>query len=327
MKRCLAFLLFACSLLAHAADQTILVVESYHAEFAWDAAYRDALTRRLAPEFGLEFFEMDTKRLPPDRHPAMAQKALARIKQQRPVLVILGDDAALKSLGREIERLEIPAVYLGINNNPRFYNDGRMFAHITGVLERPLIKRSIAFVRQIVPDTRRVLVLFDKDLTSTIIGNEVFYGRESLSIEGVEVVFQQYGTFSEWQRAVLEAKDKGFQAIFAGLYQALKGAGGATVDAEEVITWTSRKTAVPLFGFWDFAIGPDKSAGGLVCSGKEQGNAAAEIALKILRQGEKPAAIPPRTAPQGNLVFSRKQLSRFGLSVPPALASHVQFVD
>ena len=317
----------ACCALAHAATDTVLVIESYHKEFAWDASYRQAISDKLSPRYAVEFFEMNTKRLPAAEHQKMAAKALARIEQLRPALIILGDDAALSHLGTTIDKLGIPAVYLGINNNPRLYNEGRVFKHITGVLERPLIKRNIAFIRQIVPDARRILVLFDKDLTSTIIGSELFYGRKSVFIEGIEVVFQQHGTYFAWQTAVSEAKSDGFQAIFAGLYQSLKQDDGTIANPEAVITWSSQKTPVPLFGFWDFAIGPDKAIGGLVCSGKEQGEAAADIALRIIERGESVSSIVPRTAPQGHLVFSKKQLSRFALKLPTSLEKHAHWVE
>ncbi len=326
-RRFLIFLLCAACTSVSAASNTILVVEGYHAEFAWDSSYRQALRERLSPRFALEFFEMNTKRLPVAKHPEMAKRALARIQELRPALVFLADDAALKYLGPQLDALSIPVVYLGINNNPRLYSKEGAFRNITGVLERPLIKRSVAFIRQIIPSAQKVLLLFDTDMTSGILFDEVFHGRASILIEGVEVVFQRHANFADWKAAVLEAESRGYQAIVAGLYQSLKNNDGSIADPDEVIVWTSRQSRLPLFGFWDFSIGPDKAIGGLVCSGNEQGQAAAEIAVRILERGEKPAAIHPTTAPQGSFIFSRKQLTRFGLKLPPAIERQARLID
>ena len=55
----LMFLLF--SMQSFAAE--ILVIQSYHKEYAWDKAYVKALKEKLGIDHKLSFFEMDTKRL------------------------------------------------------------------------------------------------------------------------------------------------------------------------------------------------------------------------------------------------------------------------
>ena len=48
-------------------------------------------------------------------------KCMELVKKIKPLIVILGDDAALKFLGPKLEEHKIRSVYLGINNNPRVY--------------------------------------------------------------------------------------------------------------------------------------------------------------------------------------------------------------
>jgi len=93
------------------------------------------------------------------------------------------------------------------------------------------------------------------------------------------------------------------------------------------VRWTSRNTPVPPFGFWDFSVGSDRTIGGLVLYGREQGKAAASLVQKILSEGMSPAALGPITAEKGNLLFSRKQLQKFKLSLPPELAKEARYVD
>ena len=323
MYKYLAVLWLAWQSMAWAGPLDILVVESYHDKYEWDQAYRQGLTEQLGNQFTLEFFEMDTKRLPIERHAEMAQKALARIHALHPALVIMGDDAAVKYLGPMLDPLGIPGVYLGVNANPRSYN----LKNITGVLERPLLKRSIVFIQTIVPASKKILVLFDTDITAKITYQEIFGNKSSLDIGGLQVDLQLCNTLEEWKNAVTQALTNGYQVTIAGLYQTLKRPNGAVADAEEVIAWTSANTPVPLFALWDFAVGPNKAVGGLVLSGKEQGKAAAVMALQILDGKAKASTMLPTMARQGDFIFSRKQLARFNLTLPPDIAKQARMVD
>jgi hypothetical protein len=326
MKRRTVLSVLACPAAVWAAPPRILVVESYHAEFIWDHEYRQILIGMLGEHYNLEFFEMDTKRLPVALHAGMAQKALARIRLMQPVLVILGDDAALHYLGEPLDKLGIPGVYLGINGNPRNY--GQMnFKNITGVLERPLIKRNIVFIRRILPSLRKVLVLFDNDLTSRLTYDEMFDGKPSIEIDGMQADLKLCKTLDDWKRSILTAPADGYQITIAGLYHTLTRPNGKVADADEVIAWASANTRLPLFALWEFAVGPHKAIGGLVLSSREQGKVAAGIALDILEGGVKPGQRLPVTARQGDFIFSKSQLARFSLELPPDIAAQARLLD
>lgn len=323
MRKTIAFLLLAGLGAAWAGPRDILVVESYHREYAWDHAYRQALSGQLGQQYALEFFEMDTKRLPVERHADMARKALMRVRALHPALVILGDDAAVKYLGPLLEPLGMPGVYLGMNANPRSYK----LKNMTGVLERPLIKRSIVFIREVVPAAKKMLLLFDDGLTARITLEEFFGSQPSLDVDGIQVDLQMCSTVEAWKKAVRQAASNGYQVTIAGLYQTLRRPGGAVADAEEVIAWTSANTPVPLFALWDFAVGPDKAVGGLVLSAAEQGKTAATLALQILEGKADPSTMLPVTARQGDFIFSKSQLARFRLALPPDIASQARLLD
>ncbi len=326
MKRRTALCLLACPPACWAERPRILVVESYHAEYRWDQDYRQALVEMLGQRYGLEFFEMNTKRLPVEMHADMAEKALARIRSLQPVLVILGDDAALHYLGAPLDRMDIPGVYLGINGNPRKY--GQMhFRNITGVLERPLIKRNIAFIRQILPPVRKVLVLFDNDLSVQLIHAELFEGKPSMVVDGMQVDLKLCKSLAEWKQSILTAPSDGYQVTIAGTYHTLTLPNGKVADANEVIAWACANTRLPLFALWEFAVGPNKAIGGLVLSSYEQGKAAAAITLDILEKGAKPSERVPVTARQGDFVFSKSQLARFHLVLPPDIAAQAQWME
>lgn len=296
-----------------------MVINSYHAGHPWVADHNGALTRELAEKADLSFHYLDTKRIPASKHPEIADRLFATAKEKRPVVVVLTDDNAVRMLGMRLMGIGIPVVFLGVNENPRTYL-GRMDL-ATGVLERPLFKRSLIFLQDIVGSgLDRCLVLFDDSITSQVIRDTEFSGRSLLMIADVETRFEIVTTFDQWKELVLTAKDRGNDILFAGLYHTLVDAEGGHVPSEDVIRWTSAHSPVPVFAYWDFAVGKGKAVGGLVNSGKIQGSDAARLVRQIL-SGRSPHTIYPVISEYGDFVFSQHELKRWGLVVPPGLAS------
>ena len=94
----------------------------------------------LRQSISTSFFWNEYKKVPKSEHEKRGQEALKFVNKINPVLVILGDDAALKFVEPTLEKNKIKTVYLGVNNNPRAYFDTEP-KYVTGVLERPLIRR------------------------------------------------------------------------------------------------------------------------------------------------------------------------------------------
>jgi hypothetical protein len=146
--RCLALLLFATNVFA--AEKTILVIESYHSGYEWDASYLEGLRGTFGKGYNLVSFEMDTKRQPKSLYQKQADLAWQKYQELKPDLVILGDDNALKLLGPKFIMTSTPVVFLGINQNPSDYVEFWMGKNITGVLERPFFTHSIDSISKII---------------------------------------------------------------------------------------------------------------------------------------------------------------------------------
>ncbi len=303
-------------------SKTILIIESYHKEFDWDISYNRGLRKMLDESYNIENFYMDTKRLPESKFQEMADKAWRRYKKLKPDLVVLGDDNALKYMIKRLSTEDVPVVFLGINNNPRYYMNP-VPKNFTGVLERPLLKRSIAFIKEIKPDIENVMILFDSGLTSQLIFETVFQNKKKLKIEEVEVEFELVKDYEIWKK-LIHNSDK-HDAVILGLYQILSDKG-SHVDEKEVLKWSSENTKVPIFAFWDFAVGKEKTIGGYVMSGEEQGKVAGKLIKRILENGEKPEFIYFETAERGRFIFSEYQLKRFGIKLPMRISQEAEFV-
>ncbi len=309
------------------AAKKILVIESYHSEYAWDASYIKGLEKTIGKKYTISYFQMDTKRVPATEYQKRADLAWAEYTSTKPDLVILGDDNALKFLGKKMMATNTPIVYLGINSNPREYL-GRDFNKVTGVLEKPLIRRSIPSIKKIVgSNLKKVLILFDSGTTSKAALNHIFKGQMKTTIDRVPLELRFIGKWDEWKNAVSNAEKEGFGAIVIGLYHTIFDENGKHVDADEVLNWTAEHTKIPPFGFWDFSVGKNKTIGGLVLYGEPQGISASEIVDKILEKGIKPEKISPIIGDRGRFLFSRSMLNKFNLKLPVSIEKSAEYTD
>lgn len=302
----------------------VLVIESYSGAYQWDASYKTGLESVIGDLATIEYFEMNTKNLPKEEHQKMADLAWTKYLSLNPDVVVLGDDAALKFLGRKFADTKTNVVYLGINNNPRNYFD-QLPESITGVLERPIIKRSITFISEIIPSAKRGLVLFDTDVTATIVKTEVFAGKDSENLVNTTVDIKLVDTFARWKDLVSSAKGK-YDFLILGLYQTVRDEKGAIVSSAEIARWTSDNSKVPVFGFWDFNVGKAAAIGGLVLFGKDTGTHAG-VMVKDILNGKKPSEIAPVNDTQGVFLFSRSQLNKWRMTLPASIKDKAVYVD
>lgn len=328
MLRLMLFLaLTAFATNASAAPKTVLAIESYHSDNAWDASYLEGLRETFGKDYTLVSFEMDTKRLPKSLYQRQADLAWQKYQELKPDLVILGDDNAMKFLGPKFIATDTPVVFLGINQNPRDYVEFWMGKNMTGVLERPIFTLAIESIAEILqPKPDKILVLFDNGTTSRASVSETFKGKTRSDISGVRIDLQLISNFERWKQTVLEATDQGYDAIVVGLYHTLVGNDGRNIPADEVMAWTSENTPVPPFGFWDFSVGKGLTIGGFVLYGKEQGIMAAEMAKKIL-SGTAPKDIPAVVGKKGQFLFSKAELEKHRLTLPANIASKALMVQ
>ncbi|MEZ7198623.1 ABC transporter substrate-binding protein [Pseudodesulfovibrio karagichevae] len=312
LAACCWLLLLPCP--AWAGLPHVMVVNSYHAEHPWVRAHNAALLEKLAGKARVTCLDLDTKRIPRSQFREAAERAWRAVLADRPDVVVLTDDNAVRLLGRRVMDGGIPLVFLGVNDNPRKYLGGMDAA--TGVLERPLFKRSLLYLQDILgPTLKRCLILFDRGETSLVIRETTFKNQTSLRLGKTDVDILFLDTVAQWREAILSARDKNYDIIFAGLYHSFSDEAGNHIPSDDILAWSSANSPVPLFGYWDFAVGKGRAVGGLVNSGRPQGEAAAELVLRILA-GERPGSLYPVIPKDGQFVFSRYELQRWGILVP-----------
>jgi ABC-type uncharacterized transport system substrate-binding protein len=311
---------------AYSGEKDIFLIESYSQEYKWDQDYVKEIKKYLGVKYKIQTFQMNTKVLPKNQHEKIAQFAFEKILKVQPILVILGDDAALKYLGSKLEEKKIKTVYLGINNNPQeYFNQNPNY--ITGVLERPLINSSGEYIKELIPKAKKILILFDDDVNSIIVQKDFYRKKPNILSSGIEYDFKTVSSYSDWQKNIINAGNN-YDAIIVGLYSALLDSNKNNVDSENVIHWTSEKSKIPVFGFWDFSIGKEKAIGGLVTTAESQGKAAAELSLKILsNKNLLPRTYNPIYLQEGIFIFSKSELKNKNLILPPEIEKQSNLID
>lgn len=310
--------------LSPAQPQKVLVIESYYSDFIWDKNVTRGLERGFQNKYSLTYFSLDSKRLNESEREIRMNKAWDKYLELKPNLVVLYDDAALKFIGPRLAETKTPFVFLGINGNPRDYFK-KMPDTMTGILERPLFKRSVITLRKIYPQAKKILVLFDTEMTSDAILSDVFNGKLNMSISGMDFDVKLVEKYDHWKKLIHSAKGK-YDFIMVGTYFALVNSQGKNVDADEVLKWTDENSSLPCFGFWDVAIGVNKNIGGFVINEENMGEMAAHMATKIL-EGTPPATIRFENEEKGQLVFSHRQIKKWKVLLPKEIKANTKFIE
>ncbi|WP_421901414.1 ABC transporter substrate-binding protein [Maridesulfovibrio sp.] len=295
------------------------MVNSYNRDFKWVEEHNGILKRGLSGKADVFFHYLDFKRLSKEQAERNVEAVKIILAEQKPEVVVLTDDYALKSLGQFLVDRDIPVVFLGINGNARGYVDN--VRKITGVLERPLVKRSILYLKEIIgPEMDKCLVLMDDSLSSRVFVEENMRGKLSFDVSGVHTDIKLIKSFEDWKDAVKAVPSEGYPCIVLGLYHIFRDEHGRHIPSDEVLAWTSKFSSVPVFGLWSFSVGKGKAVGGYVLSGVDQGREALKI-VKTILAGEKTENIPPVIGRNGRLLFSAPEMKRWKIKLPDTITS------
>lgn len=309
---------------AFAQPPNVLIIQSYHTSLAWTQNCEKGIHSVLDSYAELKSVYMDTKRIPEADFFKQADRAWASYLKEKPALVMIGDDNALRLLGPRFGKTTTPVVFFGINNNPRNYFD-RMPDNITGIMEIMPVIPLLRYLKHILPETLTALVLLDSSLTSEAVAQRVFQDKESLNIQGIHVVYRIANNWEAW-KSIVSSMGSSYDILITPTFHAVKRENDSHVSIQEVITWTSAHSPTPLFTNQSYSISDDGAAGAYVTVGETHGKQAAEIAVRILTQEKKPSQISPLTDRKGTFYFNVKQLDRFKITLPKDISQIAHFL-
>jgi ABC-type uncharacterized transport system substrate-binding protein len=289
-------------------DKTkLVIVHSYHVEYPWTKSIDDGIRDQLSEkEFDVKRIFMDTKRNTSEEFKQTAgQKALTTIAEFQPQIVILTDDNAQEYVGKHLlDKNELALVFCGMNAEPEKYGYNESNS-VTGVLERPNIRKTLTLLNQMVPEIETYSLLTDDSPTSQ--GFVDYFNNLHLSITVDKQILTN--DFAQWQTTVTDLSS---DALITYMYHTLKADTEESIAPEEVMEWTKNAIQKPSIGFFDFAIESGVLIGN-VESGFEHGRLAMQMAKEITK-GEQPSELPIITASEGLVLLNKDMASKLNIN-------------
>lgn len=302
------------------AEHEILILHSYHEGFTWtddiQAGIRESMALAgRAPEFHVEY--MDSKRHPEPEFTYLNYLLLREKYRDTTFSVVLtSDDNAFNfaRLYRQSLFKNAPIVFCGVN----YLADPVSLSEqgITGVLESYDIVGTVQAAARLLPEARKLYVI--NDATPTGIGNHNrFEEARHLLPEQLEIELLENMSMTR----LLERLPSLPPDSFILLMSFNRDRDGNTYSYEESCRRIAGVSPVPVFSFWDFYLGSG-SVGGMVTSGRHQGQAAGDLARGIL-DGQKAADLPIVTKSPNAYIFDARAMKKYGLdaSLLPSGAS------
>ncbi|WP_186646111.1 ABC transporter substrate-binding protein [Fluviispira vulneris] len=288
--------------------------------------YKKSISDYLSPNYILSYHSLQYNKNLKIKNEEYLLNTLEYINKFKPDLVILVDELSLRILSDKLNHAKIPTVFLGLKKDPSELIS-KDFLYITGVYAKPLVLETASYLKQVLPKTKRALILLDRSRSSEILYEEILKNINNNFIFGIHFQVERIENYLNWQAIVLNSK-KNYDVIIAGYYQSLKSDLGSQIDADEVIKWSSKNSPTPIFGLWDNSVGKDKAIAGIVVSQSNQAYQAAKLAEKILIHPRVlPKSIPPVYLEKGSIIFSKFQLKKWKIKLSKNLVHDAYFVE
>lgn len=308
-----------------AAAPRVFVIHSYHSGLEWTDSVMDGIRKTFAgsgSDIQMSAEYLDTRRFVDARRSGIIKDAIiATLEGGSFDLVIACDNDALSFVLSERERLfpGVPVVFVGVNH----FDPSMLKGHrdITGVAEEPSIAETVGLATRLHPGTTKIIVVGRTSMAADKANRDSFVAALPRLPPDLKIEF--------WDDLSLMELDKGLMKLRKGEVVFLNGLimdeAGRQMMYGESTKWVRRRSAVPLYSFWDVYLGYG-IVGGKLVSGYEQGRQGAVLALRILG-GERPGSIPVVQASDVNrYMLDYRETERFRIPLS-AVPKDVVFVN
>lgn len=288
--------------------KNVLLINSYHQGYAWT----DSLTSGVIgafkshPEYHLFIKNMGTKQFGNSDFEIEKEYLMKRYSGIKLDGLIVSDNDALDFVLRYDKEFfpDVPVVFTGISNPDDYPLEGSRYY---GLKEIGSTEGVVDFVRNLLPDSKRLLIVTDLTTTGLIYRKE--FVRQAQKQDNFKVLFPEVIDLDTIYRMVSSVKD--FDAIYyVGIS---RDQNGRLVDPVPLVKQICLRAKVPVFTN-DPVYNGIGVVGGLFQSGKKHGSDAVNLLINLLDTKSKVSIKHVYTA-QLETFFDREILDKFNISV------------
>lgn len=332
-------LFFFCSTSLAVDLPKVVIVHSYEKGQICGQPQDDGLVTGLAfhgyvegISVSIERFFMDSKigHTEPEQIAKRGRMALEFIESVQPDVVVVLDDNAIKTVMLPLVDSNIPIVFSGMNEEPEYYNRITPFMdsrkkpghNITGVYEQLHISRSMAVMREIIPNLKKIVFLTDTSPSGRALRRQVI--RETgMATNGFSNDIWEAKNFNEYKRYVKRLNADPHIGAYFPLCTRLQD-NKTFVGPTEIYTWTLSNTKKPAIAA-NYNVTKLGFFGGVALDFQAMGKQAAAKVAQILG-GWKAGHLPIEAANANALVFNQARAKQIGLVIPPDLLGAADMV-
>lgn len=300
MTAVIALLIMLPMMSAGQEKKKVLLVNSYHQGYLWSDGITEAVKKEIGDKADIKVFYMDTKLNQSEGFKkAAGLKAKMLIDTYKPDVVITSDDNAAKYvISVFYKNSPIPFVFCGINLDCSEY--GFPWDNVTGMVEVADIKELVATMKTYAKGER--IGYLSSDTETDKKQAEWMKKRYNLNLDCIYVK-----TFEEWKagfKKLQESSDMFIQYSTAGIKD---------FNHDEAKKFALENAKVPVGSIMETE--QDFSLVGYTVLGAEQGEWAAQTALKILG-GKSPKDIPIAENTKSQIVINSPMAKKLGIKFP-----------
>ena len=289
----------------------MLLINSYSENLPWTKSITNAVEdsirndRRLDCSLSVEY--MDTKNTFTDEY-LLKLRDIYALKYKDTVFdaVITSDDDAFNFCVKYHDELfkGVSVVFCGVNNFEPAVIAGK---NISGVVEAFDIKANLELIKKIHPGAKKIYVINDK--TTTGAANKVIF-QKNASLFSAMFTFEYLEDLSMAEVCARVGRIEPDSAIFLMTFN--RDRTGAVYSYQKSTRLIEGAAKVPIYGVWDFYLG-DGITGGMMISGRSQGEAAARMASEIVMSGKKASDLPVIKTSPNRYMFDHNMLRKNGI--------------
>ncbi len=300
-------------------DKKVLVVMSYHPEYAWQQELRQGIESVLS-DARIKYFYMNTKKNLAGGH-AKAKEAFALYKEFLPDVVIAADDNAQSMFVAPYlkDKVKTPVIFCGVNHEAAKY--GYPASNVTGVVERFHWREGLNFLKLIAPGTKKAAIIYNDTPSTLAVIDQI---RDEMPEYPVEIIeFVKVNTVADLKNSVINMRAKADALLLLAL-AGIRDQNGTPLESEEATLLVTDIWNKPTLGqsSWQLKVG-------VLCAvaktGQEQGDLAARMALDIFK-GNSIQDIPITWNKNGRRMVNMTTAKKLGIKLNPSVITATEIV-